>query len=138
MKNKIVLIKTAAVIIAAQIAIESYSFDFFKSDHESELIVLSVLVASVLSSYLTFNKFKIKNVISQTFVVYLLTVLFFSWLSALRLLIQKSDVAGALSAFYMLPIFYSLGGLFFFWKKMLTILAVLSSFFYFLEKKISK
>ena len=135
MKNKIFLIKTFAVVIAAQIAIESYSFDFLKSDYESEFIILSVLMASVLSSYLVFNKFKIKKTIYQTLSTYLLTVLFFSWLSALRLLLQKGDVSGALSAFYIIPLFYSVGGIFFFWKKMITILLVLSSCFYFVEKR---
>ncbi len=138
MKNKIVLIKTAAVIIAAQVAIESYSFDFIKSDYESELIIISVLIASILSSFITFKKFKIKNSIYQTLVVYLLTILFFSWISAMRLLIQKHDITGALSAFYIIPVFYSIGGIFFFWKKMIIILVVLSAFFYFAQKRVSK
>jgi hypothetical protein len=122
MKNKYFFIRTAFILLASQLTIESYSISTKNFGWKQALLgAVLVGIGAVGSSFLVFKKYSVKNSFYQTLFAYFFTIIIYSMLTILLLIINGGINMQEIFGTILLAPFLTIASLAFFPAKIISI-----------------
>ena len=122
MKNKYFFIRTAFILLASQLTIESYSISTKNFEWKQALLgAVLVGIGAVGSSFLVFKKYSVKNSFYQTLFAFFFTIIIYSMLTILLLIINGGINMQEIFGTIFLAPFLTIASLAFFPAKIISI-----------------
>ena len=122
MKNKYFFIRTAFILLASQLTIESYSISTKNFGWKQALLgAVLVGIGAVLSSFLVFKRYSVKNSFYQTLFAFFFTIIIYSMLTILLLIINGGINMQEIFGTIFLAPFLTIASLAFFPAKIISI-----------------
>ena len=137
MKNKYFFIRTVVILLASQLTIESYSITTTSYGWRQALLgAVFVGIGAIGSSFLVFKKYSIKNSFYQTLFAYLFTIIIYSTLTTISLIINGGINIKEIVATIFLAPFLTIASILLFPIKIISINLSLWAILYSINKKL--